>query len=150
MPLTNIADLEVLQMIDDAVGSVTDAFLQRVAGGFDPAKDSEKALGTLHDAMARRLYCAARVFAAKAATVAGEATLADSEIDGLRLIQEAHRYKDVAELVKSIFWACAAQETGEWEKSLGVRANWMIVVSAPMDNPLARIFKGIGSMPGDL
>lgn len=126
MPLTNIGDLEVLRMIDEAVGSVTDAFLQRTASSFEPAKDTEKAVGILYDETARRLYCAQRVLGSKAASMAGEAAIADTEIEGLRLTQEAHKYKDLAESAKALFWLCAAMETGEWEKSLGVRADWML------------------------
>lgn len=67
MPLTNIGDLEALRMIDEEVGSITDAYLQRVTASLEPVADGEKSLGTLHDMTARRLYCASRTLHSKAA-----------------------------------------------------------------------------------
>lgn len=75
--------------------------------------------------------------------------MADDEIKAAELKEETHKYDDLAKLAVKLFWACAAVETGNWEKSLGVRADWMIVAITPTTNPLLRILSGMsGSAPG--
>ncbi|MBZ5619899.1 MAG: hypothetical protein LAQ69_14425 [Acidobacteriia bacterium] len=128
---------------------ISDADLLRVQRHLNAARDNERALGTVHNIDAQKLWALAQALEAQTAKLALEAKFtANSDEESSEAIRKASRAHTFEEVVRGIFWARVKEDIGgdAWvaDSGIGLRAGWLVVAcpKSPIRGVIEQILGG--------
>lgn len=138
----------ILGYLAEQVAAISDQYLITFASQLSPVQESDTALGTLHDADLKRLWCSATKLWAMAHRAKAEIQIVDT-IEEQHLCKEMiGKYTKLAQIAVAMFWAEVRDSNSAWSAiNVGVRQDWMVVKTEEDDgggSGFAGLFKLVG------
>jgi len=140
---TGLISLDCLTEISDLCSKLTNQQIERAGRSLNPATDKEKALGTIHNDLLKRLWTVALILASKSKQRTLELPVTDEEADSFK--SDSERMGSLSVIAAKLFWHELNLEMNAFPTNLGIRRGWLAVEpesdSDPLKAALSRLFE---------
>ncbi len=141
--------LSVIEEIRRGFENISDVDLHRAQRQLGPIQSHERALGTVHNLDARKLWALALAYEAESARFASEAKyMANTEVEAAEARRRSTRAAAYESLARELFWLQVKEDIGgvSWvaEGGIAVRDSWLIVAlpKGPIHGVIERLIGG--------